>query len=491
MMIVGIVRALKQSCYRTSFITKELHLLLYINHDGDKLINISKRQSSTKWKSIKKNMSKKQQQRQLYPSRCPCCDNIELDSMHNCVNHLSSAKHIAKIKEMFDIKDECRPNIVSMFTFPNQRQMHIEYGFKVDEILAAVADGIGQPRFDGAKEQALLIPPERNWFLEISRYFVGWNGGKSKWWKSKKMKSLNKGLKKQGMNKKERSAVLNETTAPSIAESLRRMQIGRLPPPFISPTLPIRIPVVEKSYIKLKWPHRPGIALPFALIQSKKGKLSLDGVDVITSTSFIYALAGDEKGIRDKYLLQRIGNTIAIASMRKKMSHKSYDTGILAETICCPSSRGLNFASYSISRVSIGDKTFLLSTEVDGYDMDTKEIVEVKASRSGPRIGMKELLQMMANGSSRIVKLKASEDNLSFESSTVSTREEIMNLLEDQYIYTGQRIKYMLPLVLDNQKVMNAIERPVMMSFSEDDKLPLFSPAPSGSSVIPTDFSHV
>src|SRR5210317_1358044 len=109
MMIVGlVVRALKQCSYRTSFITKELHLLLYINHnDGDGLINISKRQSSTVWKrqsstvwkSIKKNMSKKQQ-RQLYPSQCPCCD-TKLDTMHNCINHLSSAKHIAKIREMF------------------------------------------------------------------------------------------------------------------------------------------------------------------------------------------------------------------------------------------------------------------------------------------------------------------------------------------------------------------------------------------------------
>ena len=96
-------------------------------------------------------MSKKQLQ-QLYPSRCPCCGTA-IDSIHNCVNHLSSAKHIAKIKEMFDIKDECRPNIVSMFTLPNQRQIHIEYGFKVDEILAAAADGIGQPRFDGYQRQ--------------------------------------------------------------------------------------------------------------------------------------------------------------------------------------------------------------------------------------------------------------------------------------------------------------------------------------------------
>ncbi len=91
------------------------------------------------------------------------------------------------------------------------------------------------------------------------------------------------------------------------------------------------------------------------------------------------------------------------------MSHRSYDKVILAETICCPTSRGLNFASYSISRASIGNKTFLLSTEVDGYDVDIKEIVEVKASRSGPRIGMKELIQMMANGSSRIVKIKTSD----------------------------------------------------------------------------------
>ena len=172
------------------------------------------------------------------------------------------------------------------------------------------------------------------------------------------------------------------------------------------------------------------------------------------------------------------------------MSHKSYDNGILAETICCPSSKELDFASYSISKASIGNNTILLSTEVDGYDMDTKEIIEVKASkRTGMK--MKELIQMMANGSSRVVKIKTSEDNLSFESSTVSTREEIMNHLEDRYIYAGQRIKYMLPLVLNNQKVLNAIDTPVMMSFSEDDKLPLFSPPPPGSSVVPSDFSHV
>ena len=473
MMIVGLVRALSQSRYCTSSITKELHLL-YLNHDGD---GLAKRQSSSSWKNIKNNMSKKQL-RQLYPSRCPCCDTAAIDSIHNCVYHLSSKKHIAKIKEMFDIKDECRPNIVSMFTFPNQRQIHIEYGYKVDEILAAVADGVGQPRFDGAKEHALLIPPDRNWFVEISRYFVGWNGRKKK-------------KKKKGRAKKGRS-VFYETTEPSIKESNIRLRIGELPPPFTPPTLPIRLPVVEKRYsVKLKWPHRPGIALPFALINSKKGKLSLDGIDVIASTSLIYALAGDNKGTRDKYLIQRIGETIAITSMRKKMSHNSYDNGILAETICCPSSKSLNFASYSISKASIGNNTILLSTEVDGYDMDTNEIIEVKASKRGGSPDTKELIQMMANGSSRVVKIKTSEDNLSFESSTVSTREEIMNHLEDRYIYAGQRIKYMLPLVLNNQKVLNAIDRPVMMSFSEDDKLPLFSPAPPGSSVVPPDFSHI
>ena len=463
MMIVGLARALSQSRYCTSSITKELHLLY--NH-----ISTKRQSSAAVWKNIKKNMSKKQL-RQLYPSRCPCCDTA-IDSIHNCVNHLSSTKHIAKIKDMFDIKDECRPNIVSMFTFPNQRQLHVEYGFKVDEILAAAAHGVGQPRFDGAKEHALLIPPERNWFVEISRYFVGWNG------------------RKKYSRRKKGSSVFYETTEPSIRESKIRLRIGELPPPFKSPTLPIRLPVVKKRSMKLKWPHRPGIALPFALIKSKKGKLSLDGIDVIASTSFIYAMAGDDKGIRDNYLLQRIGDTIAITSMRKKMSHNSYDNGILAEKICCPSSKELDFASYSISKVSIDNKTILLSTEVDGYDMDTKEIVEVKtSSRTGMK--MKDLIQMMANGSSRIVKIKTSEDNLSFESSTVSTRDEIIDLFEDRYIYAGQRIKYMLPLVLNNQKVLNAIDRPVMMSFSQDDKLPLFSPAPPGSSVVPPDFSHI
>ena len=174
-MMMGFVRALRRSrsSYRTSFIMKKLHIS-YINHDGDGLNHISKRQS---WRL-------KNKRQQLYPSRCPCCDTA-IDSLHNCVvDHLSSAKHIAKIFKMFDIKDECRLNIVSMFTFPNQRQIHIKYGFKVDEILAAVADGIGQS-FDGAKEQALVIPPERNWFVGFSMYLVGWNGIKKKGRKKK------------------------------------------------------------------------------------------------------------------------------------------------------------------------------------------------------------------------------------------------------------------------------------------------------------------
>ena len=398
------------------------------------------------------------------PPKCTCCDR-EIESITACVDHLSSARHVKKVGGLCGCKDnQCAERdsiIVSMLTCPTQRQLHVDYGFKVEEILTAIADGTSQPRYDGAKELALLIPPDRNWFVEVSRYHVAWDGSKS-----------------------EGDSFLPPTKAATIEQSLHRISVDQLPPKFTSPTLPIRLPVVERSSTKLLWPYRPGIVLPFALMKSK-GQ-SLDDIDVIASTSLLYALSGQVSDtIKDSFLLQMVGTTIAIVHMRENMTNHSFGIGTLVETICCPPETPSS-SSYSISRVEIGDRTFLFYTEVDGYDIEASATVEVKARRkTNPDI--KGLIQIMTNGSSKIVNFKASKDGLSLESSVVHTREEIMNLHQSNWIYIGQRIRYLLPMVFDNPKVRNAVDTPVVMTFDKA-RLPQFSPAPSGYSVIPPDY---
>ena len=201
--------------------------------------------------------------------------------------------------------------------------------------------------------------------------------------------------------------------------------------------------------------------------------------------SLLYAFSGQVSDtINDSFLLQMVGTTtIAIIHIRENMTNHSFGIGTLVETLCCPPETPSS-SSYSISRVEIGDRTFLFSTEVDGYDIEASATVEVKARRkTNPDI--KGLIQIMTNGSSKIVNFKASKDGLSLESSVVHTREEIMNLHQSNWIYIGQRIRYLLPMVLDNPLVRNG--GVVVMTFDKA-KLPRFSPAPSGYSVIPPDY---
>ena len=126
-------------------------------------------------------------------------------------------------------------------------------------------------------------------------------------------------------------------------------------------------------------------------------------------------------------------------------------------------------------------------SEIDGFDPTTGETIELKATRAS-KISIRHLMQIMTNGSSRIVSLAPNKTKDSFLSMTMYNRDELLKLNETQWISVGQRIRYLLPRILDNHMVQNATDHPVIMTFDEC-KLPQFAPAPADYSLIPPDFA--
>ena len=118
------------------------------------------------------------------PPRCTLCD-VEINSTVACIAHFSSKRHLENIGGICGCSgaNQCQEKesqVISLLTCPTQREVHLALGFKVDEILSAAATGTGRPRYDGVKDQAILIPPEMNWLVEDCRFFVGWDGVKER-----------------------------------------------------------------------------------------------------------------------------------------------------------------------------------------------------------------------------------------------------------------------------------------------------------------------
>ena len=380
--------------------------------------------------------------------------------MKACIIHLNSKNHSSRIGEMCRC-GQCplhdNYDVEALLSCPEQKERHVQLGFKVDAILHAAAKGVGKPPVDGAREGANDIPSDPDWLEEISRRYVGWDGEKPKG-----------------------SSLLPLTKAALLEESLLRIRLDELPPEFKIPILPTPMPVAKKiTRKKLAWPHRPGVDLPLAVFRGQ-GQ-TLKGINFIASTSFLYALSGVMK---DSFLLQRVEDSIAILHLRKK-SHSSFDIGVLVEDLCCPNEQP-HSSTFSLSKFQVGDFVLMLSSEVDGYDTDTGASIEIK-SRKKTNLKMKVVMQASVNGSSRIAMIKASADEKSLESIQFFSVQEEKKRREEQWSSIGQRTKYLLSYIWDDPLVQGSADAPVVMKFDER-KMPMFSPAPPESSVIPADF---
>ena len=229
---------------------------------------------------------------QNYPPSCGLCG-TELNSMASCISHLSGKGHTKKVGP-FCLCGNCPPTVArdleALLSCPAQRERHVQLGFRIDDILSAKQSGVGTlspPRVDGARDNASKIPPNYNWLTELSRRFVGWDGQQL-----------------EGTPEK-----------PSIQDSISRLRLDEPPPKFQEPTLPTPTSVPNTLVLSdFVWPRYASIELPLAVVKAKEE--TLDGVHfIIVSSHFFYALCGESRAMNRSFLLQRVGDSIAVVPL--------------------------------------------------------------------------------------------------------------------------------------------------------------------------------
>ena len=95
---------------------------------------------------------------------------------------------------------------------------------------------------------------------------------------------------------------------------------------------------------------------------------------------------------------------------------------------------------------------------------------------------LREMLQLLASGSKRLLAVGLSRDRRQ----VVEIREKTLSgeiCSSEAWSKVGQRIRYLLPRILDDPRVVGAVERPVHLVF-DHSKLPVLKVAPPGCGVV-------
>jgi hypothetical protein len=399
--------------------------------------------------------------RKFTPAICSLC-NTALNSLKTCITHVASRRHVELAGGVCVCGDKCTPGesiIASMLACSAQRSNLAKLGFDVEAIADALVDGGTVSTVDGAAKASKEIAADADWLVEQSIRYVSWNG-----------------LSDKG------GTTFPLTQAAPLEQSLRRVAINQTPPLFEAPAnMPVLLPPRKPRYTKERWPESAG-AIPVAVAATVKAGESIDDVDIICGTSFIRAMCGQSRDTSHKYYLQRRGETLLVQKNPNRKTNDMTDPGVLVEDCCCKTAPHMTY--FSVSRFKVGQYVLMTAAEVDGFSKETNRPVELKTKNKASQPSQRDLLQISINGSSHIAQFILSKDEKQLESLKMYSIDEIRKNKAEYWIFAGQRLKYVLGLILNNEAVKGAIERPITLSFG-NDKLPVFSPAPDGTAVVP------
>ena len=98
------------------------------------------------------------------------------------------------------------------------------------------------------------------------------------------------------------------TEAPTLGDINSRCRLDDKPPTLRVPSLPARISRATNLIVECRFPHHPTARLGIAVLLKKLQRLAY--ADLIVSTAFLHALAGDLGKTREKFFLQWHGQTL-------------------------------------------------------------------------------------------------------------------------------------------------------------------------------------
>jgi len=407
----------------------------------------------------------------LWPTTCQVCKS-HISSICNAFDHLGSNGHLKMVKCGIDTTlllsnppgDGSIVGVVELLE--KSRDFHTQLGFDVDA-LTAQAPAMQQLFLakQALRDEIARLPAIFDWIRVEQRFNSAWDESPLS------------------------GRTLSILEAPPFDELCARCLVGEKPPLIREPGLPALLPKPNPSGRQqraLKAKHQ----FPYDVDSSRLGiavlhmhGMTLDALDVICGTSLIKALSGDSGRCSDTYFLQRMMGAVCCLHVPKRYYDQN-DAGHAVEQLLCGSDSKRPRSFFTSSRVRIGSRSVLITSEVDGRDADG-DVVEIKSSssKSGP---LKEgvALQVACNGSQHVLCCTLDNDRSQVLKIEKKPSIELLARHRRSFICNGQRVSLLLERICSHEYFEVDSGHVIQLSF-DDTKEPVLEPAPANVTVLP------
>uniref|UniRef100_A0A7S0FL80 K Homology domain-containing protein n=1 Tax=Pyrodinium bahamense TaxID=73915 RepID=A0A7S0FL80_9DINO len=416
-----------------------------------------------------------------WPATCQLCER-QIHSISSTFDHLCGSVHFESLRERIDsaVPLDQPPgsgNIAgALALLQSTREFHASLGFDVDALTAAAPAYEQCLREKKAfQDEIARVPATFEWIRIEQRWFSAWDEHPAA---SGKV-----------------SRILE---APPFEELCLRCIADEMPPLIREPALPSSLPKVPKGrkemQLKAKhvFPFEPSSRLGLAVL-AKRGS-ALDDIDVVCGTSLIKALSGDGKRCGDTYYLQRFQGTLCCLHV-PKASHPQDDAGHAVQSLFCGADSKRPRSFFASSRVRIGSRKVLITSEVDARDA-RGEVVEIKSS--GSKTGTDMLsgsiaLQVACNGSEHVLCCTLNKDKTHMLQVDKIRVADVLEKHRGSITNDGQRLSLLLERLCGHEYLACGEDGygPMIELTFDDAKLPVYKPAPVGVTVLPAGLSCV
>mmetsp|Transcript_47651 Transcript_47651/g.66136 ORF Transcript_47651/g.66136 Transcript_47651/m.66136 type:complete len:496 (-) Transcript_47651:111-1598(-) len=390
-----------------------------------------------------------------YPPECPLCKSM-MKSIREALLHLQSSKHqTAVLDACSDVSCQMSAGksldlqeVQGLLKVQGYRDLHEAHGFNPEDLLAASAVELQRlSRVREIHEDSLRLSADPAWLKVEGRMVVEWDDTRL-------------------------TGAVPLKCAPDLVDMMERCRLPAPPVARVPTVLPAPLPQrnhKQKSKDMLrgahKYPGEPGSGrLGIAIMR----KFGLPECDIVCSTSFIKALAGDSSRVKDTYYLQKFNNAVCVLHVPKHFYNQD-DAGHAVERLLCGEAA---FCQFAATTLRIDGTSFFVTSEVDAVD-ESGELLEIKSSKHGKAVSKEGVLQTLVNGSKAFLCCSLDEGQTKLLDAWHIPAKQAQQEHQQSLIYYGQHARFMLAKVLQHFAENQSAAAVWKLTFN-DCKLPVF-----------------